>query len=57
MTNRQVRLITELVAACWAHDQQLGAKILIDLLGDRVDEEVSSKVKEMMANGGRSGDD
>lgn len=48
MTGRQVRLIAELCEACWAHDEKRSVPLLIELLGDKVDDAVSERVKDML---------
>jgi len=45
MTPRQVDLITQLVEACWRHDERRGSLILIDLLGRQVSEKIVTQVK------------
>lgn len=52
MTNRQINLISKLVAACWAHNEKLGAEILAELLHGHVDDEVVAKVKSIIQQQG-----
>lgn len=48
MTQRQVALISNLVAACWARNEKVAATLLLELLGPELNEKISAQLKTQL---------